>query len=191
MKIDHSDALVVVDVQNDFFHGGALPVNDAHKIIPVVNSLLRKFDHVVFTRDWHPLDHCSFAEDPEFRDGSWPVHCTADSAGAEFHGDVHVPVEALIVSKGTTAERSGYSAFEGTTLAQYLRKRNIKRIMVCGLATDFCIKATALDGIQEGFEVILIENGCCGVDNPEGEVAASVEEMRKAQVQIISSGDLE
>ena len=191
MTILPTDALIVVDVQNDFCPGGALPVDEGHHVVPIINLLLRRFDLVVFTRDWHPHNHCSFGDPPEFTDGSWPEHCRANSPGAEFHGDLRVPVDAIIVNKGTDPDQEAYSGFQGTPpLADELRQRGVTRIFVCGLATDYWVKDTALDGLAAGFDVFLVENACRGVNFPEGSVTAAVEEMRRAGIKICWSGDL-
>lgn len=192
MKILPTDALIVVDVQNDFCPGGALPVSEGHRVVPIINPLLKRFDCIVFTRDWHPHNHCSFADPPEFVDGSWPEHCRADSPGAEFHGDLRVPVDALIVSKGMDPNKEVYSSFHGEpALAGELRRRGVTRLFICGLTTEFCVRYTALDGKSEGFDVYMIENACRGINFPEGSAAAAVEEMREAGVRVCWSGDLE
>jgi len=191
MKIQPTDALIVVDIQNDFCPGGALAVNEGHKVVPIINHLIPLFEHVIYTRDWHPQNHCSFADPPEFVDYSWPPHCVADSPGAEFHGDLHVPADAIIVDKATNPDRECYSDFAESTLAKDLRTLMVRRIFVGGLATDYCVKHTALDGIKEGFEVFLIENACRGVDYPPGSAAEAVETMKVAGVKVCWSEDLE
>lgn len=191
MKIETTDALIVTDVQNDFCPGGALPIEEGHRIVPIINQLQPLFEHIVFTRDWHPEDHCSFDDEPEFVDGSWPVHCVADTPGAEFHGDLHVPADAFIVSKATEPEREAYSSFQDTGLADKLREWGVTRVFLTGLATDFCVKFSALDAIEAGFEVCVVENACRGVNHPPGSVARAVDEMRAKGVKICWSGDLE
>jgi len=191
MRIQPTDALIVVDVQNDFCPGGALPVEEGHRVVHPINQISPKFDHVVFSRDWHPENHCSFGDPPEFVDGSWPPHCVADSPGAEFHGDLIVPVDAPIIDKGTDPNHENYSDFRGTGLTDMLRAWGVKRVFVCGLATDYCVKHTALDGIKEGFEVYVIENACRAVNFPPGTGPQAVEEMKQAGVKVCWSGDLE
>ena len=191
MKVEPSDALIVVDVQNDFCPGGALAVDEGDRVAPVINQVMPLFEHVVFTRDWHPADHCSFAAPPEFTDGSWPAHCVANSPGAEFHGDLNVPADAIIINKGTASDKEAYSGFSGTSLAGQLRKRGVLRVFVCGLATEYCVKQTALDGLKNGFRVALIENACRGVNYPPGSAAKAVDEMRTAGVEVHWSRDLE
>ena len=190
MRILPTDALIVTDIQNDFCPGGSLAVPEGHKTVPIINQLLPRFEHTVYTRDWHPEGHCSFSDAPTFTDGSWPVHCQAFSPGAEFNGDLHVPADALIISKGTDPNREAYSAFEGTDLETHLRQWGITRIFVCGLATDYCVKSTALDGKDLGFDVFIIENACRGVNQPPGSVSQAVETMAEAGVKICWSGDL-
>ena len=191
MKVEPTDALVVVDVQNDFCPGGALPVDEGHRIVPVINKMFPLFSRVVMTRDWHPQDHCSFADPPEFVDGSWPEHCVQDTPGAEFHGDLHVPADAVITDKATEPDREDYSGFSNPALAGQLRQWGVQRIFVCGLATDYCVKHTALDGVREGLLVFLVENACRGINFPPDATAAAVEEMQQAGVRVCWSGDLE
>jgi nicotinamidase/pyrazinamidase len=185
-----SDALVVVDVQNDFCPGGALAVRDGQRVVPVINGLLRHFEHVVFTRDWHPSDHCSFDDDPRFVDGSWPAHCVQDTPGAEFHPDLHVGLASPVVSKGTDPDREAYSGFDGTDLEDRLRKEGVRRMFVCGLATDYCVKQTALDAKRLGFETCVVIDACRGVDNPTGSAQAALEDMEAAGIALRSSREV-
>ena len=187
MEITPTDALMVVDVQNDFAPGGALPVNDAKRIIDAINKLEPLFEHVVFSRDWHPQDHCSFAEEPEFVDGSWPVHCVQDTPGAEFLGDLHVPVDALIVSKGTDPDQEAYSGFQGTDLHEKLQALGVNRLFLCGLATDYCVKETALDARKNDYEVTVMLDAGRGIDSPRGSEKAALEAMRDAGVVLSDS----
>jgi len=191
MTIKSSDALIVVDVQNDFCPGGALGVEGGDAVIPLINSLVPLFITRIFTRDWHPPDHCSFANEPEFRDGSWPAHCIADTPGAEFHPDLAVPADAHLISKATTADQEAYSGFQGTALAERLRARGIDRVFVCGLATDYCVKQTALDAHAAGFDTIVIEDACRGVDNPPGSADKALADLEAAGVRRVRAGDLE
>lgn len=187
MKIRDTDALLVVDVQNDFCPGGALAVCGGDQVVSPINRVMGPFDHLVFSRDWHPRDHCSFSDAPEFRDGSWPEHCVQDSPGAEFHGDLRVPLDAIFVYKATHAEKESYSAFDETGLADTLRRRGVNRVFIAGLATDYCVKTTALEALREGFEVVVIEDGCRGVAKETTE--AALEEMKAAGVRFCRSGD--
>lgn len=189
MTILDSDAIIVVDVQNDFFHGGALPVPLAEHVVTPLNRAIVRFGTVVLTRDWHPTDHCSFADPPAFQDGSWPMHCVQDSPGAEFHGDLRTPLDALVVSKGTDAEREAYSGFEGTDLAARLRARGVQRVFVGGLALDFCVRATALDALRAGFVTFLLSDATRAAQ--EEATPAIIEELAEKGVQIASAGELE
>lgn len=160
-----TDALLVVDVQNDFCPGGALPVEDGDSVVPEINRLLPLFRTVVFTRDWHPADHVSFADPPLFVDGSWPPHCVQGTPGAGFHPDLKVPHGALIVNKGDDPAAEAYSGFQARDidLEAWLRGRGVERVFVAGLATDYCVRATSLDARQAGFEVVLLEDAVRGV----------------------------
>lgn len=186
-----TDALIIVDIQNDFCPGGALPVERGDAIVPGINEKQHLFKCRVFTRDWHPANHCSFSDDPQFVDKSWPAHCVQETSGAAFHPGLQVPDDAWIVSKGTKADREAYSGFEGTSLTEDLRARDVMRLFVCGLATDYCVKSTCLDGRKNGFDVFLIEDLCRAIDNPPGTANAAVEEMRQAGVQPLHSRDLQ
>lgn len=187
MNAAPTDALIVTDVQVDFCPGGALGVRGGDEIVPIVNKLIPRFEHVVYTRDWHPADHVSFSDKPEFVDKSWPVHCVQDTPGAQFHPDLHVPEGAWIVSKGTHPEREAYSAFEGTDLAKELERRAIDRIFVCGIATDYCVKNTVLDARRIGLQAVLVEDAVRGVDVPPGSAQKAIDEMKEAGVQVITS----
>lgn len=189
MTVTENDALIIVDVQNDFCPGGALPVPGGDSVVPVINRLLTQFEEVVYTRDWHPEDHCSFDLNPTYEDGSWPPHCLQHSPGAEFHGSLRVPLDAPVIDKGTDPDQEQYGAFEGTVLADILRLRNITRIFVVGLATDYCVKSTALQGQDAGFEVVLVVDACRGVNDQT--TAEAVQAMSDAGITVIRSGQLE
>lgn len=190
MQVTGSDALVVVDVQNDFCPGGALPVPDATLVVRPINLIVHKFDRVVFSRDWHPRDHISFSDTPEFRDGSWPEHCVENTPGAEFHGDLMVPMDAPVIDKGTDPAQEAYSAFQGTvSLLDTLKGWGVTRVFIAGLATDFCVRATALDARSHGFETWLVTDAVRGV-TPEGSRAA-IAEMREAGVRTVTAGEIE
>lgn len=177
-----SDALIIVDVQNDFCSGGALPVPQGEMVVRPINCMQKHFDHIVFSRDWHPGDHCSFSYSPEFRDGSWPRHCVQDSPGAEFHGDLRVPVDAIIINKADDPNKEVYSAFDGTHLAEELRQRGVKRVFITGLALDYCVKATALDALKEGFAVVIVRDCVRAVQSEKTEEI--LEELRRAGAEI-------
>lgn len=188
MKICDTDALFVVDVQNDFCPGGALPVSNGDAVVAPINRIMEQFSHIVFSRDWHPQDHCSFSDTPEFRDGSWPPHCVQDSPGAEFHGSLRVPLDAIFINKAATPGKDAYSVFSEETLAQTLRQRGVTRIFIAGLATDYCVKFTALDALQAGFKAVVLLDACRGISTDS--VEAALEEMKAAGVFLCQTGDL-
>ena len=168
VKINDFDALIVVDMQNDFMPGGALPVPNGDKIVPVLNEYIKLFESkgnpVFFTRDWHPENHISF----KGYGGIWPPHCVQDTEGAEFHPDLYIPSDnKFIISKGYSRDFDAYSGFQGTILNELLKERGIKRIFVGGVATDYCVKNTVIGGLNLGYEAFVLEDGIKGVDvNP-------------------------
>lgn len=188
MRITENDVLVVVDVQNDFCPGGPMAVPEGDGVVDVINRLIDKFDHLVYSRDWHPSDHVSFSDEPEFRDGSWPRHCVQHTPGAEFYPDLRVPSDALVVNKAANPEVESYSAFGGTGLAQMLKERGIQRVFVTGLATDYCVKGTALDAVDAGFETVLVEDAARGI--AEETVREAYTELERAGVQRVMSQEL-
>ena len=181
IKLTVSDALLLVDVQNDFCPGGALAVADGDAVVPALNAWIaaaRQGGARVFaSRDWHPPDHLSFAE----RGGIWPLHCVQDTPGAAFHPDLELPNDAVIVTKADTADREAYSAFDSGELAAQLRAAGIERLWVGGLATDYCVKASVLDAAElPGLEVRVITNAIRAVDAAPGDGEAALEAMRAA-----------
>jgi len=207
-----TDALLIIDVQNDFcpMHdgiGGALAVSGGDQIIPAVNRLARTFNHVVLTQDWHPQGHISFASahpgtEPyqtiQVTYGEqtlWPDHCVQNTPGADFHPTLDVPHAELIVRKGCRKEIDSYSAFlendhtTPTGLAGYLRDHGVKRLFLCGLAYDFCVRHSAIDGIALDFECFVIEDACRAVGLP-GSVRAADQAFEEAGVQRISASDI-
>ncbi|RMG49198.1 MAG: nicotinamidase [Acidobacteria bacterium] len=180
-----NDALIVVDVQNDFCPGGALPVPAGDEVVPELNAWIAWARAggalVVASRDWHPAHHCSF----EPFGGRWPPHCIAGTPGAAFHPRLEIPDEAVIVSKATQPDRDAYSAFDGTGLETRLRERGVKRVLVGGLALDYCVKATALDAARAGFETVLLRSATRPVEVHPGDGERAVEELRAAGVRIL------
>lgn len=201
-------ALILVDVQNDFLPGGALAVPEGDQIIPVVNRLQPHFDRVAATQDWHPPTHGSFAANHAERQPGehielaglqqilWPVHCVQGTAGADFAPGLQREAWDRIFKKGTDAEIDSYSGFfdnghrKATGLGEYLRERGVTEVSLAGLATDYCVKFTALDAVQLGFRTHLIEDACRGVNLQPGDVERAISEMRAAGVEIIQSGDV-
>ncbi len=201
------NALLIIDVQNDFCPGGALEVPEGDKVVPLINKLTDKFENIVQTQDWHPEDHYSFAsahegkkpfETTELNYGEqvlWPDHCVQNSKGAEFHSDLITKPTQMIVRKGFRKHIDSYSAFyendhkTKTGLTGYLNDRNIDTLYVVGLATDFCVKWSVIDGCKEGFKVYVIEDAIKGIDI-DGSVDQAVKEMKEAGAEFIHSGDI-
>ena len=171
-------ALVIVDFQNDFTPGGALAVPDGDRIAGRLNALAAfgDYDLVVATRDWHPPDHGSFAA----QGGIWPEHCVAGTHGAELHAALEAERVDVIVDKGRDPSTEGYSGFDGTDLASILRERGIDRVTGAGLATDYCVRATALDALRAGFAVTLDTAASRGIDAEPGDVERALEDVRAA-----------
>jgi nicotinamidase/pyrazinamidase len=179
---DRTDALLIVDVQNDFCPGGALSVPRGDEVVPLVNRLAGRFAHVLLTQDWHPPGHRSFASAhpgrKPFETASmpygpqvlWPDHCVQGSEGADFHRDLDIGKAELVLRKGFRRDIDSYSAFyendrkTPTGLAGYLRERGFRRLFLAGLATDFCVHYSAVDGRREGFEVLVLEDACRAID---------------------------
>jgi len=177
-----AEALVIVDFQNDFTPGGALEVPDGHVIAGRLNELATdpRYELVIATRDWHPLDHGSFDE----RGGSWPVHCVQGTEGAELHPDLDRSRLDLVIDKGQDPATEGYSAFESTGLEELLRERWVDRLTVAGLATDVCVLNTARDALELGFEVEVDLEGTRGVDLQEGDSERALEELRRLGAEV-------
>ncbi|MCX7897313.1 MAG: nicotinamidase [Rhodocyclaceae bacterium] len=174
------DALLIVDVQNDFLPGGALAVPEGDAVIAPLNQWIARFEAhalpIIATRDWHPPDHCSFA----FRGGPWPPHCIAGTAGAAFAPTLALPKSAWIVSKATTPDQEAYSAFAGTELDAWLKAAKVSRLFVGGLATDYCVKNTVLDALSLGYEVVLLLAAMRAVDRTCGDGERALQAMRQA-----------
>lgn len=188
------DALIVVDVQNDFCPGGALAVENGDEVVPVLNRYIERFVAlrlpIFATRDWHPVKTTHF----KAYGGVWPVHCVQGTHGAEFHPDLKLTPEITIVSAGMAADEDGYSGFlgrdsSGTSLAALLRDRGVDRLLIGGLATDYCVKHTVLDGIQEGFQVMLIGDAVRGVNLNPGDSEQAIKEMSAAGAIVVRGND--
>ena len=169
-------ALLIVDVQHDFLPGGALAVPDGDAVIPAIVAAAGTVDLVVASRDAHPADHCSFAA----QGGIWPPHCVEGTHGAELHPAIAALAPSLVIEKATESDRDAYSAFDGTGLADALRDRGVDRLLVGGLATDYCVRATVLDALREGFPVTVIADGVRGVEVAAGDTERALAEMREA-----------
>ncbi|MDQ6804216.1 MAG: nicotinamidase [Actinomycetota bacterium] len=173
------EALIVIDVQNDFCPGGTLAVPEGDQIIEDVNRLACEAPLVIATRDWHPRDHGSFAE----RGGTWPVHCVRDTPGAQLHPELRAKLD-VIIDKGQAPDLEGYSGFEDTDLERLLRVRGVDTVHIVGLALDYCVKATALEARHAGFDVVVHREATRAVDVEPGDGERAVEELRSAGVQV-------
>lgn len=191
MKITDKTALIVVDVQNDFCPGGALPVSTGASVAFTLNRyvdlFLRSGAPIYATRDWHPERHISFRE----RGGPWPPHCVRGTKGAEFHPRLTLPKNATIISKGTDPEREAYSGFQGTDLIERLRRQKVGRVFVGGLATDYCVKNTVLDARQAGFETVLLEDASGGVNVHPEDSRMAIGEMKRAGASVATINEID
>jgi nicotinamidase/pyrazinamidase len=202
MKSTPTTALVVIDVQNDFCPGGNLAVADGDAVVPVINQVMDHFEHLILTQDWHPPAHRSFASthpgkapfgSAEMHYGTqtlWPDHCVQGTPGADFHPELRQDRAELVIRKGFRVGIDSYSAFfendrtTATGLAGYLRDRGFTRLVLCGLATDFCVSYSAVDARKEGFECDVLLPGCRAIDL-EGSLAAALVVMRAAGVRLL------
>ena len=188
-------ALIIVDVQNDFCPGGALPVPTGDQVAVALGQLAARFIAaglpVYASRDWHPAKSGHFLQ----FGGQWPVHCIVDTKGAAFHTDLGMSEKIVIISKGTNSSTDGYSAFDGQTdegklLVDHLREQEVEHLYIGGLATDYCVRATVLDALSHGFAVSLLTDCVAGVDVEQGDSARALEEMREAGTQFCQAGEL-
>lgn len=199
---DTGDCLIIIDVQNDFCAGGALAVPDAEAILPVINDLISNFTTIVLTQDWHPAGHSSFASSHsgkqpfdniqlDYGDQTlWPDHCIQGSSGAAFHSILKTDAAQLIIRKGFRSSIDSYSAFfendhkTPTGLSQYLRERDITRVVCVGLALDYCVRFSAIDARSQGFDAVVLEAACRGI-NVENSNDAARHAMRESGVLLV------
>ena len=204
MRKDDREVLLIIDVQNDFCPGGALAVPEGDTIVPAINRLAHSFAHVILTQDWHPAGHASFAtshpgkrpfdtiEVPYGAQILWPEHCVQGTQGAAFHPKLDVPHAELVLRKGFRKSIDSYSAFcendrrTATGLTGYLRERGVVRLTLCGLATDFCVAFSAIDGRAAGFDVAVVTSACRGIDN-DGSLDRALRSMVEAGVSVRSA----
>lgn len=201
-------ALILVDIQNDFV-SGSLAVENAVEVVPVANQLLRQFELVVATQDWHPADHGSFAsQNPGVEAGeqfelgglpqtAWPDHCIENTTGAQFVEQLDAAAQQNVFRKGTNREIDSYSGFfdndqrQATGLGDFLKSKSVTEVFVMGLATDYCVKFTALDAMKLGFQTNLVIDGCRGVELKPGDIEAAVKQMTDAGVTVVHSNEIE
>ena len=179
VTLGDGDALILVDMQNDFLPGGSLAVMGGDEIIPLLNACIARFTArglpVFATRDWHPPDHCSFRENG----GQWPVHCVAGTPGAEFAPNLKLPESLTVISKATQPDADAYSGFQDTDLEARLRSQGIERLFTGCLATDYCVKSTVLDALDLGFEVFLLEDAIRAVNLQPDDGDKAIDAMRQ------------
>ncbi len=185
LQIDPAaDALIAVHVQRDFCTGGSLAVPRGDEVVPVLNRFLRLPRLIkIATRDWHPANHCSF----QAQGGPWPPHCVQNSPGAQFHPDLEVGGVAAVISTATDPAREAYSGFDAPELLETLKRRNVRRLWIGGLATEYCVKETALDARRFGFDVFLIEDAVRGIEVKPGDIDRAVRQMQDAGVRVVRS----
>lgn len=191
IRVKAGDALLIVDVQNDFLPGGALAVPDGAAVIPVLNRYIEHFRQhdlpVIATRDWHPPNHCSF----HARGGPWPVHCVAGTVGAEFSSALHLPRDTWIISKAEQPERDAYSGFDGTTLHDALQKAGVSRLFVGGLATEYCVLSTVQDALRLCYRVCLLTDAIRAVNVHDGDDVRALADMRAAGAMMVQVAQLQ
>jgi nicotinamidase/pyrazinamidase len=179
-------ALLIIDFQNDFTPGGALAVEEGDEIAEPIGRLADEVDVIVATRDWHPPDHASF----EPQGGPWPIHCVQGTPGAELHASIQDLDIAAIVDVGREREDEGYSGFENSDLARILRDHDVDEVYVVGLATDYCVRASAIDACREGFDVTVVSDAIRGVEVEPGDSERALADMSEAGARIASSSEL-
>jgi nicotinamidase/pyrazinamidase len=181
-----SEALLIIDFQNDFTSGGALEVPEGDKIAKPVERLADRFEIVMATRDWHPPDHASF----ETQGGPWPVHCVRGTPGAEFHPAMDEVALDEVVDVGREREDEGYSGFEKSELANLLRERGVDKVFVTGLATDYCVRASAIDACREGFDTTVVEDAIRAVNVNPDDGERAIEDMKQAGANVATSEEV-
>lgn len=194
MARERPTALLIIDLQRDFCAGGALAVPNAERVLPPINALIDQLgdDGAVYaSRDWHPATTSHFSDGG----GDWPVHCVAGTTGAAFHPGLRLPPATVVVSKGQAPDADGYSAFEGSTpagdlLEDDLRRHGIVRLVVAGLATDYCVRSSVLDARRRGFEVAVVTDAVAGVEATTGDSARALADMARSGATLLSADEL-
>ncbi len=188
MKSISDSALIIVDVQNDFCTGGPLEIYGAENIIPVINSLVPLFCKIVYTQDCHPENHISFSKSPEFKDKSWPQHCVMNTYGVQIHNYLIVDENAVFLKKGTNPGLEQYSVFDKTGLGDLLKSENIYSVYIAGLATDYCVRYSAIDAAKEGFSVNVVMDACAGISDDT--VRETIEDFKKNNVRMVNASEI-
>lgn len=206
--MDEKNALLIIDIQNDFCPGGALSVPEGDQVITVINSIVKKFYKVIATQDWHPINHISFArnhpgkkeyeeiEVSGIKQVLWPIHCVPGTKGAEFHPDLIADNFDIILRKGNNPKIDSYSAFKEndkktiTGLNGYLKELDIKQVFICGLALDYCVFYSAMDSKEMGFDTYVILDATRGIDSPPGSKENALNSMRNRGIRIIKSTEI-
>ncbi len=172
--------LIIVDLQRDFCPGGALPAAEGNDIVPVINKIMDRFDYIIASKDWHPAQTVHFEK--------WPIHCTRGSNGAKFHKQLDVENINEVALKGTGNTDDGYSAFEATNVdvGYWLKKNNVTHVYVCGIATEYCVKATALDSLKAGFKTFVLTDAIAGVEEKPGDIQNALDEMNQSGILLIT-----
>ena len=190
MQLNDKDALIIVDVQNDFCPGGSLAVGSGDEVAAKASETGATFRisgaRTFATQDWHPAGHSSFVE----QGGPWPPHCVAGSKGADFHPSLSLPIGSSVIRKGTDLREDAYSGFQGTSLEEQLRRMNVRRVFVCGLATDFCVLNTALDACALGFETYVLTDAVAAVDANPGDGEAALKRMQEAGARMTTTPEV-
>lgn len=187
---DQHSALLLIDLQNDFFPGGALAVPGADSLITPINTYIKHFSRqgwsILATRDWHPAHHTSFTE----QQGPWPAHCVQGSRGAQFHSDLVMPPGMMVISKGTDPRKDARSGFDGTSLADRLEDLHVQTLFVLGLATDYCVKHTVIDGCTHGFRVVLLTDATRGINRQPHDSSTALQEMADVGAFLANINDI-
>ena len=191
LQLGCDDALILVDVQNDFLPEGALAVPDGDAIVPVLNSYIERFETkalpVFASRDWHPGNHCSFTD----QGGTWPRHCVAGTAGAQFAIELELPENTVTISKAAQPDKDAYSAFEDTELHSLLQRHGLKRLFIGGLATDYCVLNTVMDALKLGYDVVLLSDAVAAVNLHAADGAKAAKKMHDAGARLITKNQLQ
>lgn len=190
MEISPTDALIIVDIQNDFFDGGAMPVEGALALVGSITALAHRVKtaggRVIATQDWHTEKHLSFTENG----GKWPLHCVQGMEGARFHPNLKLPVGSIVVRKGANPEIDTPSAFTESTLEDTLKRHSVERLFLCGVATELTVLETAFDARSLGYKTIVVEDGIAALTREAAEVARAIEKMKTAGIEFLSSTEV-